>query len=131
MTDTPSKQQLREFAALLGFGLPIIFGWLIPTLHQHPFRTWTLWVGIPSLLFGIAAPWLLIWPYKVWMALGDGLGWLNRHLILGLVYIVVLQPIALVMRMLGHDPLRRKRNPGAESYREIRTHPPTDLKRIF
>ena len=37
---------------------------------------------------------------------GHGLGWINSHLILGLIYLVVLQPIAIAMRLLGHD-LRR------------------------
>ena len=64
------------------------------------------------------------------MALGQGRGWINRHLILGAVYLLVLQPIALLMRILGHDPLRRQRN-AAETYRELRSDPSVHFKRIF
>jgi hypothetical protein len=46
------------------------------------------------------------------------------------VYLLVLQPIALLMRILGHDPLRRQRN-AAETYREVRPNPRVNLKRIF
>ncbi len=61
------------------------------------------------------------------MALGHALGWVNSHLILGLVYVVVLQPIALVMRLLGHDPLRRRWDPNATTYREVREPKPINL----
>jgi hypothetical protein len=126
----PSPRQLREFGLLIGTVFPGVLGWLLPALHGHPFREWTLWIGIPALALGIAWPRVLTWPYRGWMALGHGLGWINSHLILGAVYLLVLQPIALVMRILGHDPLRRQRN-AAETYREVRSDPSVNLKRIF
>jgi hypothetical protein len=126
----PSPRQLREFGLLIGTVFPVLLGWLLPALHGHPFRAWTLWIGIPALVLGIAWPRGLAWPYRGWMALGHGLGWINSHLILGAVYLLVLQPIALLMRILGHDPLRRQRNASA-SYRELRTNSSVNLKRIF
>jgi hypothetical protein len=47
------------------------------------------------------------------------------------VYLVVLQPIAFLMRSLGHDPLRRRRDSAAETYREVRSDPSVHFKRIF
>ena len=126
----PSPRQLREFGLLIGTVFPGVLGWLLPALHGHPFREWTLWIGIPALALGIAWPRGLAWPYRGWMALGHGLGWINSHLILGAVYLLVLQPIALLMRILGHDPLRRHRN-AAETYREVRSDPSVHFKRIF
>ncbi len=41
------------------------------------------------------------------MTLGKYLGWINIHIILGLVFIIVLQPIAIVMRILGYAPLKK------------------------
>ncbi|MCP9899003.1 hypothetical protein KBZ16_17440 [Vulcanococcus limneticus Candia 3B3] len=131
MTDSPSKKQLKEFGYLIGFGFPILIGWLLPTLFGHGFRAWTLWVGIPGLILGLIAPGLLRQPYRAWMALGHALGWVNSHVILGLVFIVVLQPIAYVMRLFGHDPLRRKKNHGNQSYREERKTLEVDFNRIF
>ena len=131
MTDTPTKKQLKEFGYLVGFGLPILIGWLIPSLIGHGFRPWTLWIGIPALILGFVAPALLKQPYRAWMALGHALGWVNSHIILGLVFIVVLQPIAYVMRLFGHDPLRRKKDNGGKSYREERNSLMTNFTRIF
>jgi len=127
----PSPRQLREFGLLIGSVFPVLLGWLLPALHGHPFREWTLWIGIPALALGIAWPRGLAWPYRGWMALGHGLGWINSHLILGAAYLLVLQPIALLMRILGHDPLRQRRDSATKSYREERPVTAVNLKRIF
>ena len=130
MKVTISKKQLREFGLLIGFGFPILIGWLLPSLAGHGFRVWTLWVGVPGLILGLKAPRLLYYPYKGWMALGHALGWVNSHIILGLAFIFVLQPIAYVMRLTGYDPLRRRRKE-EKTYRENRQEHHTDLTRIF
>ena len=130
MKETISKKKLREFGLLIGFGLPILIGWLVPLIFGHEFRLWTLWVGIIGLILGLKAPRLLHYPYKGWMALGHALGWVNSHIILGLVFIFVLQPIAYVMRLTGYDPLRRRQK-GEKTYRENRQDHKTDLTRIF
>ena len=125
-----SSKQLREFGLLIGFGFPILIGWLLPALIGHQFRTWTLWIGVPGLLLGLTAPRLLYYPYRGWMVLGHFLGWINSHIILGLVFIFVLQPIAYIMRFTGYDPLKTKRK-GEKTYRENRKNHHTDLTRIF
>ena len=128
----PSRQQLRDFGLLIGLTFPVLLGWLLPALRGHGFGHWTLWIAVPALLLGLAAPGLLRWPYRGWMALGHALGWINSHLILGAVFVVVLQPIALVMRLVGHDPLRKRTARGAAcSYREHRQQPRIDMTRIF
>ena len=130
MNTTISKKQLREFGFLIGFGFPILIGWIIPAISGHFFRTWTLWIAIPSLIIGTLKPRLLFYPYKGWMALGLALGWINSRIILGLVYLIVLQPIALIMKIFGYDPLRKKIGT-SDSYREIKESHKIDLTRIF
>ena len=130
MKEIISKKQLREFGLLIGFGFPLLIGWLIPALMGHEFRAWTLWVGFIGLLIGLISPRALYYPYKFWMKLGLTLGWVNSRIILGLVYMIVLLPIAFVMRLIGYDPLRTKQN-GEKTYRENRKYHQTDLTRIF
>jgi hypothetical protein len=65
------------------------------------------------------------------MALGHALGWVNGRIVLGLVYWLVLQPIALVMRLCGHDPLRRHWDAQASTYREVRLSKPVNLTTPF
>ncbi|MBE9152856.1 SxtJ family membrane protein [Cyanobium sp. LEGE 06113] len=129
-TAVPSRKLLREFGLLVGSVIPVVFGWLIPALHGHAPVLWPLLIGLPAIGLALMTPGLLAFPYRCWMALGHGLGWINSHVILGLVFILVLQPIALVMRFRGHDPLRRRvRN--KDSYRETRAHSSISLNRIF
>ena len=125
-----SKKELREFGLLVGFGIPFLIGWLIPIIMGHPFRSGTLWIGLPLLILGFIKPYFLLFPYKLWMKLGLILGWFNSRLILGLVFIFVLLPISFIMRICSYDPLRLKFEKKI-SYREIRNKTKIDLTRIF
>ena len=130
MKKSISKKQLRQFGFLIGFGFPIIVGWLIPAISGHLFRTWSLWIGFPALILGILKPSLLPFPYRGWMAIGLALGWINSRLILGLVYLIILLPIAVFMKIFGYNPLRKNKN-NQTSYREIKNDENFDLTKIF
>ena len=130
MSDKISKKILREFGILIGFGFPILLGWLIPILTGHQFRIWTLWVSAIGFIFGLLAPRILYYPYLIWIKLGYILGWINSRIILGLIFLFVLIPIGLVMKIFGYDPLkiRRKRK---ITYKENRQNYKINLTRIF
>ena len=130
MKEIISKKQLREFGLLIGFGFPILIGWLLPSITGHVFRSWSLWVGVPSFILGLVAPRLLNYPYKGWMAIGHLLGWINSRIILALVFLFVLQPIAIIMRLFSYDPLRKKKR-NQKSYRETIKGKSINLTRIF
>ena len=125
-----SEKQLREFGLLIAVVFPIFIGWFLPAITGHLFRTWTLWIAIPSFLLGTFKPRLLFYPYIFWMKLGYILGWLNSRIILGLVFLVVLQPIAMIMRIFGYDPLRTRNN-NEKTYRENKNKYSINLNRIF
>ena len=125
-----SKKTLRQFGFLICFTFPVLIGWFLPLLGGHPFRVWTLFISMPAGILGILRPGLLLYPYRAWMKLGHILGWVNSRIILGLVFFIVLQPIALIMRIFGHDPLKIKKV-AHKSYREIKTSQKINLKKIF
>ena len=130
MKNNISRKTLRQFGFLICFTFPLLIGWFLPLLGGHPFRVWTLFISMPAGILGILKPGLLLYPYRAWMKLGHILGWVNSRIILGLVFIIVLQPIALIMQILGHDPLRTKKF-AQESYREIKTNHKVNLNKIF
>ena len=130
MHNTLSKRQLKEFGLLVGLGFPIVIGLIIPLFGGHSFRTWTLWVGGPLLILGLLAPNTLFYPYKVWMKIGLALGWINSRIILGIIFLFVLEPISLFMKLMGYDPLRLKKG-NRETYRENKKDHKIDLKKIF
>ena len=130
MKEKISKKQLREFGVTVGIGFPLLIGYLVPYFAGHGFKLWTLFVGVPGIILALIAPFLLVYPYKVWMGLGYFLGWFNSRLVLGLVYCLILLPISLLMRFTGYDPLKKRFN-GETSYRENRKDHRTNLTRIF
>ncbi len=130
MGSSHTKKQLREFGITIGVGFPLLIGLIIPTVLGHGFRAWTLWIAAPAIILAFVSPNILNLPYKIWMAIGHILGFINSHIILGIVFIVVLQPIAFIMRIVGHDPLRKKKDK-AMTYRETNQKTPIDLRRIF
>ena len=130
MKNNITKKTLREFGFLIGIAFPFLIGWALPLIGGHSFRNWTLWIGIISLILAISKPEFLLYPYRAWMKLGHILGWVNSRIILGLVFLIVLQPIALIMRIFGHDPLKTKKL-AQKSYRENRTNEKINLKKIF
>tara|TARA_Y100000746_G_C15186105_1_gene319429 strand:- start:187 stop:579 length:393 start_codon:yes stop_codon:yes gene_type:complete len=124
------KKLLREFGFLLGFFFPIFIGWILPAISGHSFRSFTLWIGASFFLLALIRPKLLFYPYKTWMKISDILGWLNSRLLLGIFFYMMLLPIALLMRLFGHDPLRTK-SIDQKSYREMRLNNKINLKKIF
>ncbi len=130
MSEKVSKKILREFGVIIGFGFPILLGWLIPSLTGHEFRIWTLFVSATGFTCGLLTPKILYYPYLIWMKLGYILGWINNKIILGLVFIVVLIPIGFIMKVFGYDPLKI-RQIKKSTYKENRQNHKIDLNRIF
>ena len=130
MKNINSEKKLRHFGYIIGLGFPLIIGLLLPKIFGEGFRNWTFYIGVPFLFFGVFAPSKLYVPYKIWMTIGEILGWINSRIILGLVFLFVLQPIAFFMRLFGYDPLGKKKK-NISSYREIRKISKVDLTRIF
>ncbi len=116
---------------MIGYGFPILIGWLLPAIFGQGFLAWTLWVGIPVLIIGLIAPGLLRQPCKLWMVVGSALGWVISYIILGFAFIVVLQPIAYILRLFGYDPLRKQKHHGSFTYREERKSIELDFSRSF
>jgi len=132
MNQAICKKQLRKFGLLIGIGFPLVIGLIIPAIVGHELKSWTLWIAVPALVLSFAAPQLLLYPYKGWMAIGHALGSFNNKIIFGILFYVVLLPIAYTMRLFGYDPLRiNLRRSRQSSYRTNRKDHKTDLTRIF
>lgn len=65
-------------------------------------------LGGTLLLLAAAAPVLLAAPHRGWLAFAKVLGRVNSAIFLFLTFFLVLTPLALVLRLLGRDELRRR-----------------------
>lgn len=113
----PPAKELRRFGLLFGLLLMLFFGLLLPWLWGRPWPRWPWIAGGAIWLWALALPGTIHYPYRGWMAVGAVLGWINTRILMSVVFYLVVLPIGLVMRMLVRDPLRRRLDRAAESYR--------------
>ena len=77
-------------------------------------------IGAVLLVLGAAAPRLLKWPSALWWRFSRALGHVMARFWLTLLFLLVLTPVGLVWRLIGRDPLTRRRDrwPGWSPYPE-------------
>lgn len=96
-------------------------------------REWFL-AAIVILVINMIWPRLYALPAKVWLGFSHLLGTVMSKIILTLTYFLVLTPIALLRRMLGHDPMQEKQwKQGSGSVFDVRDHTftPEEIERPF
>lgn len=67
-------------------------------------------IGAVLLILGLTAPKLLKYPSMVWWKFALALGYVNARIILTIAFAIVLTPVGVAWRLLGKDPLARKRS---------------------
>ena len=116
MNEPVTKRNLRSFGLLTG-GIWAVIGVLPWVLRRDPVRLWAEALAVLLVGFGVVWPAALRYPYRGWMALGHALGWINSRILLSLVFYLVVTPMGFVMRLFGRDPMRRRFDRSAASYR--------------
>jgi Saxitoxin biosynthesis operon protein SxtJ len=122
----------RSFGLVIATFLLIVAFW--PLVHAKPVRWWAL--GVAAVFAVLALLWTpaLAPLNKLWTKLGILLYKIVSPVVLGLLFYVTVTPIALLMRLLGEDPLRLRREPDAASYWINRIPPgpaPESMKNQF
>ncbi|WZO96915.1 SxtJ family membrane protein [Isosphaeraceae bacterium EP7] len=112
----PPTRQLRQFSVMLT-GLILILGMA---------RNWPLgWIGagVALGLTGLALPSIARPIFVGWMIAVSPIRWMVSKVLLGLVFYGLVTPIGLMLRLMGHDPLRLGPDPSATSYWEPKPIP--------
>jgi hypothetical protein len=108
---------LRRFAISTAAAVAAVFGVALPLLGWPLY--WWPWVVAAALIFwGLIAPGTLRPIYRGWMRFGLLLNRVTGPLVLGMAFFVAFVPIGAIMRLLGHDPMRRRADDQAHTYRE-------------
>lgn len=122
---------LRKFGVITGLLFVLLFAG-IPWVRAHSTPVWP-WV-VAALLWGpaLVVPMALRPICSGWMRLGSVLGFINTRVILGLFFLVILLPVAVVVKVLGKDALKRGFDANARSYRTAsKARPPTSMEVPF
>ncbi len=123
---------LRRFALTTAAIIALLFGLLLPWLFAAGWPIWPWPLAAVLALWGLLAPSGLRPVYRSWMRFGLVLSRLTTPLILSLVFFLLFVPIGLAMRLFGRDPMRRRLQPEAESYREpSQPIPPDSFERPY
>jgi hypothetical protein len=97
----------RRFGWTVG-GAFAVLGGLLLWRHRTVAGTLLAALGAALLLLAAAAPVLLAAPHRGWLAFAKVLGRVNSAIFLSLTFFLVLTPLAIVLRLLGRDELRRR-----------------------
>ena len=115
-----SRNQRSERSSDRSFGLVFAGFFLLisvlPFLHKGQPRWWALALSVAFGVVAVLRPRILSGLNRWWTRLGLVLGKFVSPIALGIVFFVVLTPVAAIMRVRGKDPLRLRRDKAAESY---------------
>lgn len=130
LNDIPELDRagLRRFGLVTGAIVAGLFGVLVPLwVHRGPVLV--VW---PWAVAGVLWVWALIAPsslrlvYRNWMRIGLVLGFVNSRIILSVCYYLIFMPVGWLLRLTSKDPMARKLDPDAESYRVTRKPNPVE-----
>lgn len=126
------EKGLRDFGVTFGIVFVVIFGLFFPWLLERDWPLWPWVVAAPFWLLALVQPLWLRRAYRGWMRFGLLASRVMTPLVLGIVFFVMISSMALVMRLMGRDPMRRTLEPQQQSYRVKSTKSPKEkLERPF
>ena len=83
---------------------------LWPLMNNHEIRYWSLFFSIFFLILGLMNSNFLTPLNKIWFYFGMALGRIVSPLVMGIIYFFIVTPTGIIMRFLGKDILRLKKN---------------------
>ena len=109
MKDVPLTAALyKKFGLTMAGCLALIFGLVMPLVLGRSLPVWP-WVAAGFFLTtAVFMPMQLRLIYLVWMKIGHILGHINTRILLCLVFFLLFTPMALLLKLLGKDPLCRQ-----------------------
>jgi hypothetical protein len=126
------RKGLREFGLTTGAAVVVIFGLFFPWVLERDWPLWPWIIAAPFWTLALVHPLWLRWIYRAWMRFGLLASRVMTPLVLGVVFFVMISPMAIVRRLMGKDPMHRALDTNQKSYRVPSTKSPKEkLERPF
>ena len=109
-----NKSSNKSFGILFFIVFLIIGFW--PLLNENEIRFWAVFVGIIFLVLGLINSNLLTPLNKFWVKLGEVLGKIIAPIIMFLIFMLVVTPTAILVRLFRKDLLSLKMDKKIHSY---------------
>jgi hypothetical protein len=101
-----------------------------PLINQGNIRIWSVLISLLFLILGIINSKILTPLNKVWFKFGIFLGKIISPVVMGIIFFLVVTPIAFLMRIFKKDLLNLKFNKNS-SYWIEKTDPKSTMKNQF
>lgn len=113
-----SPRELRKFGMVMTVPLLLLAGLLYWRKGlDEPAAFFAVAGAAAFFLFaGLLVPRLLAPIEWAWMKLALVLSWVMTRVVLTLTFFLMIMPIGLLMRLLGRDPIERRKDPAATTY---------------
>jgi hypothetical protein len=111
------RRGLRNFGLTTGLIVAVIFGLFFPWVLSRPSPWW------PWLLCAALAVWALTAPnsmrllYLAWMRFGLVMGRITTPIVLGLMFFLIVTPVAWIRVLFGLDSMARSIDATQKTYR--------------
>lgn len=129
MKPTPTTKDLRTFLTIWAAIFALIA--LFPLLKDaNTPRLWAL-IACGISLALLAFPRVIAPIYRLWIVLGEGIGFVISRTILAILFFGIFTPVALFFRLIGRDVLAQKPDKRAPSYFKARAQQPQSMKNQF
>ena len=115
-TDNKTSKELSNRTFGLIFAAIFLLIALFPLIKQGEPRIWALAVAAFFAASSLAIPKLLTPLNHLWAKFGQLMHKFTNPLLMGLVFFLTVLPTGIVLKILGKDPMRRKKDPQAKSY---------------
>jgi hypothetical protein len=126
------RKGLREFGLATGAAIVALFGLFFPWMLELDWPVWPWVIAAPLWLLALVHPSWLRGIYRAWMRFGLLASRVMTPLLLGVVFFVMIWPLAMVRRLMGKDSMQRTLDPDRDSYRVQSTKSPKEkLERPF
>ncbi len=83
---------------------------LWPIIKSNDIRIWSLILSVIFLILGLMNSSILTTLNKIWFRFGIFLGNFIAPVVMGIIFFFVVTPIGLIMRLLGRDLIKLKKN---------------------
>lgn len=131
--DTSSKTEQRKFGIVMAVAITILglIRWGLHTWRGEvmgpPYYFFA--VAAVFLVLGLAVPFVLRPVLYLWLQFALGVNWVMTRLLLSFVFLVMITPGRVLIRLFGQDPLKRDWRANQESFWEIPEEAPKEFER--
>ena len=108
------QSSIKSFGILFFFVFLIIGFW--PLLYDNEVRIWSVIISLIFLLLGLIKSKILIPLNNYWIKLGEILGKIVAPIVMLIVFLLVVTPMAFLVKLFGKDLLNLKFNKKINSY---------------